>query len=86
MGGLYLDLDIEPKIKKLKDYDFAIASACKGKYNVDVIQSKKKNPLNLSYLDYINTQISEKSKMNIYKIWKSRINTLIKIKSLLIQY
>lgn len=64
-GGLYLDLDIEPKLKKLKDFDLAFASTGK-KFNVDVIQSKKGNPLLLSYLDYVKTQIEEKSKMDIY--------------------
>tara|TARA_R110002050_G_scaffold11608_3_gene39015 strand:- start:3633 stop:4259 length:627 start_codon:yes stop_codon:yes gene_type:complete len=69
-GGLYLDLDIEPKLKKLKDFDLAFAFS--KKYNVDVIQSKKGNPLLLSYLDYVKEQISVKSKMDIYKMWKMR--------------
>ena len=70
-GGLYLDLDIEPKITKLKDYDFAVGMS-KNKVNMEVIQSTKGNPLLLDYLDYVAEQIDEKSKIEIYKKWKGR--------------
>lgn len=70
-GGLYLDLDIEPKISKLKDYDLAFGIS-KGKVNMEVIQSKKGNELLLNYLDYVKEQIAEKSKMDIYKTRKGR--------------
>tara|TARA_R110000823_G_scaffold247206_1_gene371026 strand:+ start:728 stop:1363 length:636 start_codon:yes stop_codon:yes gene_type:complete len=72
-GGLYLDLDIEPKIKKLKDVDFAVSLSPKMKmYNVDVVQSKKGNMINLHYLDFVKKQIEEKSKLKIYDVWKVR--------------
>jgi len=70
-GGLYLDLDIEPKISKLKDYDLAFGMS-KGKVNIAVIQSKKGNQQILDYLDYVKEQIAEKSKMDIYKVRKGR--------------
>ena len=73
-GGLYLDFDIEPKIKKLKDYDWAVSvyNRKSPKYNMEAIQSKKGNQLNLDYLDYVKTQIKEKDKISIYNQWKIR--------------
>tara|TARA_R110002126_G_scaffold67703_6_gene171333 strand:- start:2290 stop:2919 length:630 start_codon:yes stop_codon:yes gene_type:complete len=73
-GGLYLDMDIQPKLNKLKDYDLAFASTGK-KFNVDVIQSKKGNPLLLSYLDYVKEQINEKSKIDIY--WERKFRFVL---------
>ena len=71
-GGLYLDLDIEPNIIKIKEYDFAIASASPNNYNVDVIQSIKGNTILLDFVNYIDKQIKEKDLVVIYKIWKFR--------------
>ena len=72
-GGLYMDLDVEPKISKLKDYDFALSTSSKGsKFNMEVVQGKKGNQLLLDYLDYVKEQIAEKSKMDIYKTRKGR--------------
>lgn len=74
-GGLYADLDIFPKLKKLKIGDLIIHYK-KGKkrehFEMEVIQSKKNNQVLLDYLDYVKTQIKEKNKIKIYDTWKAR--------------
>ena len=70
-GGLYLDLDVYPKLEKLKDYDFAV-SKINTRYEIEVIQSHPCNHLLLEYLDYIILQIEEKNKIKIYEDWKVR--------------
>lgn len=70
-GGIYLDLDIVPKLKSLKNYDLAFA-AREDFIEMEVIQSKKKEKVLLEYLDYVKIQIEEKSKKKIYKLWKLR--------------
>jgi mannosyltransferase OCH1-like enzyme len=74
-GGLYLDMDIEPKIDTLKESDLVLSlyhDKGKDMYNVEVIQSSKGNDFCLKYLDYVLTQIEEKDKIDIYKSWKVR--------------
>jgi len=71
-GGLYLDLDIEPKIQSLKPYVFALASSASSKYNVDVIQGIKGNTILLEFVKHIQLEVAEKDKIEIYKTWKFR--------------
>lgn len=74
-GGLYADLDIFPKIKKLRDKDLII-SYKKGQkrehFEMEVVQSKKNNKFLLDFLDHVKKQIKEKNKIKIYDIWKAR--------------
>lgn len=76
-GGVYLDMDVEPKIRKLKNFNWA-CDGCKhaktGKEVIDmeVLQSVKGHPLNLEFLRYMKKQIEEKSKNKIYDTWKGR--------------
>jgi len=72
-GGIYLDMDLEPKLKKLKDYEFAVSTnPGTPKYNNDVIQAKKGDEKLLDVIDYIETQIKEKSKISVYDNRKFR--------------
>jgi mannosyltransferase OCH1-like enzyme len=76
-GGLYSDLDVipGPKLKKLKQGDFIVARPQTNKskkYEMEVLQSVKGNPLLLEYLNYVREQIKIKDKKNIYKKWKCR--------------
>jgi mannosyltransferase OCH1-like enzyme len=76
-GGVYLDLDIQPKIEKLKNYSFAccyryVHKNNKFLYEIEVLQSDTKNPILLNYLDYVKTQISEKNNIDVYNKWKAR--------------
>ena len=74
-GGLYADLDIFPKLKKLKDKDLII-SYKKGQkrehFEMEVVQSKKNNKFLLDFLDHVKKQIKEKNKVKIYDTWKAR--------------
>ena len=57
-GGLYVDLDIMPKIKRLKNDEliFAYKKGNKGKhFEMEVLQSNKGNPILLDYLQYEKT-------------------------------
>jgi len=76
-GGLYLDMDVEPKIKKLKNYEWACdgyknAKTGREEINMEILQSVKGNPLNLEFIRYQKKQIEEKSKNKIYDKWKGR--------------
>lgn len=76
-GGIYLDLDVVPNIKKIEnENDFCLLykkiKPTKELYELEVIQSPKKNPVMLEYLKYIITQIEEKDKIEIYNKWKLR--------------
>ena len=74
-GGLYADLDILPKLKKLKQGDFIVARPQTNKnkkYEMEVLQSVKGNQLLLDYLNYVREQIKIKSKKKIYEQWKCR--------------
>jgi hypothetical protein len=73
-GGLYADLDTTPNIIKCKDDDFIVGylNTQKPFYEMEIIQSKKNNPLLLEFLDYAKTQIIEKDKEEIYDKWKCR--------------
>lgn len=74
-GGLYVDLDIIPKIKKLVNSDLVIAYKVADKrqhYEMEVVQSKKGNPFLLNFLDHVKQQIKDKNKIKIYEIWKAR--------------
>jgi len=74
-GGVYLDLDIEPVIDKLKPYTFASnIKMIKNRklYEIEILQSCKDNPILLQYLDYVITQVQEKDNIDVYKDWKWR--------------
>jgi mannosyltransferase OCH1-like enzyme len=75
-GGLYIDLDCIPNIDKIKDNNFIVSYKIGLKrehYELEIIQSlTKNNSILLEYLDYVKTQIEEKDKIDIYKIWKGR--------------
>lgn len=75
-GGLYLDLDVEPKLKSLKPYDLAcsvkIIEHGRKVWEIEILQSCKDNPVLLQYLDYVITQVDEKNKITIYNDWKLR--------------
>tara|TARA_A100000171_G_C2106266_1_gene132481 strand:+ start:393 stop:1022 length:630 start_codon:yes stop_codon:yes gene_type:complete len=74
-GGLYIDMDCIPNIEKLDNDNFRISYKIGKKrkhYEMEVIQSYKNNNLLLEFLDYVQTQIEEKDKIDIYKTWKGR--------------
>ena len=74
-GGLYVDLDIMPKIKRIKNDDLIFAYKKGNKrehFEMEVLQSNKGNPILLDYLQYVKKQIKLKSKMKIYDTWKCR--------------
>lgn len=74
-GGLYMDMDCVPKLISVKENDFKIAYKVAPKrkhYEMEIIQSFKGNKLLLEFLDYVQTQIEEKNKIDIYKTWKAR--------------
>tara|TARA_A100000171_G_C2068558_1_gene113559 strand:+ start:106 stop:729 length:624 start_codon:yes stop_codon:yes gene_type:complete len=74
-GGIYIDMDIIPKLISVKENDFKIAYKIAPKrrhYEMEVIQSFKENNLLLQFLDYVKTQIEEKDKIEIYDTWKAR--------------
>jgi mannosyltransferase OCH1-like enzyme len=74
-GGLYADLDTEPLIKTLKGSTLIFAYKTGPKrehYEIEIIQSIKGHPYLLQFLDYAQTQIKEKDKIDIYKSWKMR--------------
>ena len=83
-GGLYLDLDVEPNIVVLKDYDFACAKCLKHKglkkcdwiknksYEIEILQSCACNSILTDYLRYVKTQIKEKDEIDVYETWKVR--------------
>ena len=74
-GGLYADLDTQPLIKTLKSSTliFAYKIGLKRQhYEIEIIQSIKGHPYLLQFLDYAQTQIKEKDKIDIYKTWKMR--------------
>jgi hypothetical protein len=74
-GGMYSDLDVIPKIEKLKDSPLCLAwkvSPKKKWWEMEVLQSEKSNPILLDFLDYVKEQIKAKDKIDIYKDWKCR--------------
>lgn len=74
-GGLYIDMDCIPNIKKLDDDNFKVAYKIGKKrqhYEMEIIQSYKDNKLLLEFLDYVKIQIEEKNKIDIYNTWKGR--------------
>ena len=74
-GGLYADLDTKPLVKTLKASTFIIGLKTGLKrviYDMEILQAIKGHPYLLGYLDYIKTQIIEKDKIEIYKVWKCR--------------
>ena len=83
-GGLYLDLDCEPSITRLKKYDFACAKTLKHKdirkgdkiknklYEIEILQSCPCNNILTDYLKYVKKQIEEKDKIKVYDTWKVR--------------
>lgn len=78
-GGVYLDLDISPKIDMLKEYPFASSTKIienkKGKrkiYEIEVLQSESNNPAILQFLDYVKSEIERLNNIEIYKSWKAR--------------
>ena len=74
-GGIYIDMDCIPVIKKLKVSDFVVAykkGLKREHYEMEILQSKKNNYLLLEFLNYVKEQIIEKDKIEIYKTWKAR--------------
>ena len=56
-GGIYLDLDVVPNIKKIENENDFYLSIYKNHYEMEVIQSPKNNPIMLEYLNFNQIEI-----------------------------
>lgn len=73
-GGLVADLDVIPLVRSLQtEIDpGSIFIFTPEKINYEVLVSEKGNEFWLDFLRYVKTQIAEKSKMDVYNVWKGR--------------
>jgi len=71
-GGLVSDLDIIPLKTEYKMEDTILIYSPNVLFNYEVIISKPKQEIFLSFLRYVKEQIQIKNELPIYKVWKAR--------------
>ncbi len=77
-GGMYVDMDVFPLKKK---YEYDRLALCKYYYapskpktltDMEVVYAPKGSEVMYDFLKFVETQIKEKNKIDIYKEWKIR--------------
>ena len=84
MGGLYVDLDVFPNCKNVPDdkklrfiLDKTYTNRADNRKIItnEIIQMPKGHNFALDFIDFIELQIQDKSKKDVYKTWRKRFVT-----------